>query len=345
MGIFTDRDDELPLTTLPGLTAFLERDTSAPKKLTMDRYRALSPTERERYNDERSDYISRNVIVLTPQVKDCVEKVETMINNNRRLPGEKRPGIILTGLGAAGKTTTTEVVMTNIYNQYKDDFPNMKRDGRVPVVYVEVPFGSTAKRLMTVFARFFGLTVATRDTHDTLMVRVCAAMREARTQLIVVDELQNLSTKNQGNGESVQALRQLHSQVAGIFILSGVGLRESELFDGATGRQLSGRLTFLDLQSFTLANPRAAAEWRALVRAFEREMPLLAHQVGSLAQHSKTIHDFTAGSISTLAKIFQSSAKALIRNGDPALEFITLDLLLAQPRDKAAMEAGEHDAA
>ena len=336
-----DREDKLPLSTLNGLTEYLESDTTPPEKFTVAQYSAFNRTQRNRYNEERFDHLAGNVIILTPQVKEARDLVADMVTYNRRLPQEKRPGLILSGDGAAGKTSTMQMTMMKVYKDYAARFPAMAQHGRHPVVYVEVPFGSTGKSLLEAFARFFNMTIATRDTQSTLMTRVCEALRQAKTELIVVDELQNLSTATRGSGESIQALRQLHSQVLGIFVLSGVKLRESPLFTGPTGRQLSSRLAFRDLQSFTLANKHAASEWRGLIRAFEKEMPLFAHTVGSLAAHSEAIHSHTAGSISTLAKIFASSANAVIRAGDPSAESISLELLLAQPRDKSAMEAGE----
>lgn len=338
---FTERDDAPPLSTLEGLTRYLESDSAPPDRLTIAQYSALNVKQRHQHDEARLDHLAGNVIIYTPQVKDAALNVEKMVGRNRRLPHDKRPGLILTGDGSAGKTTTSQVAMKSVYADYATQFPNMRRDGRVPVVYVEVPTGSTGKLLMVAFARFFGMTVAARDTQDTLMVRVCEALRQARTELIIVDELQNLDTANRGSGESIQALRQLHSQVLGIFVLSGVALRHSKLFTGSTGRQLSARMTFLDLQPFTLANKLATREWRGVIRAFEKEMPLLDHEVGSLAQHSDVIHSHTGGSISTLGKIFASSANALIRAGNPSAEAISLELLLSQPRDKSAMEANE----
>jgi hypothetical protein len=339
--MFTVHDDAPPLSSLEGLTRYLESDPTPPKKLTIAQYNSLRSNLRHQYDEERFDHLAGNVIIKTPQVDDAVEAIETMLTNNRRRPQDKRPGLILTGDGSAGKTTTSQFAMKKVHDTYATEFPNMTRDGRVPVVYVEVPTGSTGKLLMVAFARFFGMTIAARDTQDTLMVRVCEALSQARTELIIIDELQNLDTANRGSGESIQAIRQLHSQVLGIFVLSGVALRHSKLFTGSTGRQLSARMSFLDIQSFTLANRRAANEWRGVVRAFEKEMPLLAHEVGSLSPHSAAIHSHTGGSISTLGKIFASSASALIRAGDPTAESISLELLLSQRRDKSAMEANE----
>ncbi|WP_160175884.1 ATP-binding protein [Cryobacterium roopkundense] len=336
-----DRDDELPLSTLPGLTHYLKSDISAPKRLTIAQYEALDVGQRSQYNRGRLDHLAGNIIIVTPQVREAREAVGKFITDNRRLPHDKRPGLILTGDGTAGKTTTLQSTMLKVYAEHTKTFPQAAQRGRHPIAYIEVPYACTGKSLLEAFARFFGLTVAARDTQVTLMMRVCEAFRQAKTELIVIDELQNLSAGNRGSGESIQVLRQLHSEVLGIFILCGVNLRESQLFAGPTGRQLSGRFTFQDLQSFTLADTTAQIHWRGIIRGFEREMPLLAHTVDSLTKHSKALHCHTAGSISTLAKIFISSANTLIRADDPQAESITLELLLAQPRDKSAMEAGE----
>ncbi|WBM79116.1 ATP-binding protein [Cryobacterium breve] len=339
----SDVEDERPLSTLEGLTRYLKSDSEAPAKLTIDQYTALDRAVRNRYDTGRLDYLAGNVIVVTPQVKEVRTLVENMVGNNRRRPEDKRPGLILSGGGTAGKTSSTQLAMRRVYDDYAAQVPNMAERGRHPVVYVEVPFGSNGKSFLTAFTRFFGMTVTNRETQSSLMDRVCEALHRAKTELIVVDELQNLNNQNRGNGESIQVLRQLHSQVLGIFVLAGVNLGESPLFEGPTGQQLASRMTFLELHSFSRANKQSNSEWRGLIRAFEKEMPLLAHTVGSLTEHSDVIHSHTGGSISTLAKIFYSSTNALIHADNPHAESISLKLLLAQPRDKTAMEAGTEE--
>ena len=333
---FIDTIDAAPLHEIEGLTAYLKSRISPPTSITLDRYAALDLPQRRRYDAARLDYLEGNVLIRTPQVTKALTTMESMVRKNGRRADVVRPGLIISGDGSMGKTTITKTLMRTVFDAYSAQFPDFEKDSRHPVVYIEVPAGSTGKLLMVAFARCLGLTVATRDTQDTLMVRVSTALKAARTQLIVVDELQNLSAANRGNGESIQVLRQLHSWIPAIFVFSGVNLREGNLFSGPAGRQLSGRFTLHELDRFSLTTPTDKKVWNALIRAFEKTSLLFAHETGMLAPLSEHLHTLSGGSIATLGKMLTGCARDLIDRGDPGNETITQTVIDAQPRDMSA---------
>lgn len=334
--MFTDYVDERPLHEIEGLTAYLRSSINPPARLTLSDYTTLSITKRAEYDAARDRHLSGNIIIKTPQVSAAMSAVGTMIRKNDRRADTVRPGLIISGDGSMGKTTIAKTLMREVFNEYQKQFPDFEKDGRHPVVYVEVPAGSTGKLLLVAFARCLGLTIASRETQDTLMVRVSNALRSARTQLIVVDELQNLSAANRGNGESIQILRQLHSWVPAIFVFAGINLRTGQLFSGPAGRQLSGRFTLHELDRFTLASTKERGLWQAIIREFEKELMLFAHAPGMLAPVSAELHDLTGGSIATLGRLLTGTARDLIDKRSPADETMTIETVAKQPRDMAA---------
>lgn len=77
-----------------------------------------------------------------------------------------RPSLIVTGPAAAGKTTALlEVGRTcHLAHIRKNPAPPGRAHQQVPVAYLLVPPGATAKTLATQFARYLGIPVTTRMT-------------------------------------------------------------------------------------------------------------------------------------------------------------------------------------
>ena len=338
-------EDRLPLYTKDGLRHYLQSNHKAPAKLTGAQYLALSEFDCRRYDADRRRHLAGDIIIGTPTVMEARQKIATMIQNNDRIVGDIRPGCIISGDGTTGKTTITKTVMQSVYDDYVDEFPDFEEAGRLPVVFTEVPTSSTGRVLAAALINSLGGTVHIRETQPELMTRVFAMLRAFRTELIVVDELHNLNGNNQGIVDSISTLRQLHNNFPGILVFAGVKLIESKLFTGSSGSQLGGRMSLIEVNKFTLGSKPEAELWKALVRAFENEMPLFAHTPGTLAKHSVRLHEHTGGSISTLGKIFASAAKGLIREHNPETETISLELLLAQTRDMNSEYRTEIDSA
>ena len=334
--LFFDIDDAAPLHDIEGLTAYLKSSITPPATLTVEAYTAMGLRARKEHDAARHEFLTGSVLIKTPQVAKAIATLESMVRKNSRRTDAVRPGLIISGDGSMGKTTITKTLMRTVFDAYRTQFPDFERDNRHPVVYLEVPAGSTGKSLLVAFARCLGLTVALRETQQSLMERVSEALRAARTQLVVVDELQNLAQKNRGNGESIQVLRQLHSWVPAIFVFSGINLRDGALFSGPAGRQLSGRFTLQELERFTLATPEARRLWSQLIKAFEKTSLLMNHTPGTLEPFAEYLHTLTGGSIATLGKIMTGCAIDLIGEGNPAAETITKALIDKQPRDMSA---------
>jgi len=335
---FAPEQAENPHVTLGALTGYLQSSIRPPEKISLAAYKAMTAAQQRSYNRDRDYYLDGSILLQTPQVVAANDAVEKMVRRNTRRADAPRPGLIISGPGSMGKTTITRTIMRSLYDSYAQQFPGFEQQNRHPVVYIEVPVTSTGKSLLKAFAHFFGITVATRDTQESLMIRVTEALRAVKTELVVVDEIHNLSAANRGNGESIQTLRQLHSQVPAIFVYAGINLRDGHLFEGPTGRQLSGRFAIHEIQHFTLASAKQRSLWRALVRAFEKELLLFSHEPKSLDEFSDHLHDITGGSIATLSKVLSGCARDLIANNDPDNESITLELIDAQLRDMAAAD-------
>ena len=335
---FHNTDRPAPLYIREGLTRYLKSRPDRPDLLSEAAVAALSDFERAAYNRARIVFLSGGILVNTPQLKQARATITQLLAENLgRNSGHH--GLMLSADSTLGKTTISKALMTYIFTMYQRQFPDFETHDHVPVVYVEVPAGCTGKLLMAAFARFFGMTIARSDTMDNIRHRVVGALNAAGTQLIVVDELHNLSASNHGNGESVDVLKALHNQVPATFIYAGIGLNTGELLGGTRGAQISARFTTIELTRFTLSDTEHAKTWRGIVQQFEKALPLTHHEPGTLVALSNYLHQRTNGSIGSLGRLITGAAIDLIVNPNGRPESITKELLDSRTIDVAAETA------
>lgn len=341
MILFHDTDVPSPINERDGLHRHLARTIPKPTLLSTDAYAALSSPDRDTYNRARVLFLSGGILINTGAVKRATADVIRMFAENLA-ENAANTGLMLSGDSTLGKTTITKVLMKYIFAMYKRQYPEFEANRRTPVVYVEVPAGCTAKLLMVAFARFFGITVARSDTADTIKHRVVQALNTARTQLVVVDELHNLSANNRGNGESVAVLKLLHDEVPATFVYAGIDLSDGALLAGLKGQQLTGRFVKTDLTRFNLSDADQAKDWRGVIMEFERSLLLADHIPGTLLKLSTYLRERTGGSIGSLGRLLTGVAIDLIINPHGRPEAITKELLDAHPIDMAAESAYAH---
>lgn len=328
------------LTDRDGLHQNLSTRIPRPAVKTAADVAALNANERNAYNDSRIRFLSGGLDVTTPQVRTVIDNVETIHAGNSACIGTQN-GLLLSGEAGSGKTTTAKMLMKHVFREYGTSFPDFADHGHTPVVFIEVPAGSTPKLMMTHFAQFFGLAIARAETMASIQHRVVATLNAANTQLIVVDELQNLIASNRGNGESIDVLRSLHNQVPATFVYSGVELLKSELLSGPRGQQLSARCIPMELTRYNVRNAAQQTQWDGLIGTFEKALPLNAQEPDSLRLLADALAMKANGSLGTLRQILAGAAIDLIRNPAGRPERITAELIDAKAVDLAAQKALE----
>ncbi|MGG5754190.1 AAA family ATPase [Zafaria sp. Z1313] len=239
-----------------------------------------------------------------------------------------------------GKTTACIALMRSTHALFGLQHRDFAGRGAIPVAYVEVPAGSSAKAMIGRFAHFYGLELPGRSTLEEILKAVVTAMRTCSTQLVVVDELQNLSKLSQGNGESVDVLKSLSNQVPATFVYSGINVHQGGLLAGERGNQISRRFTLLEMQRYGHATAEETKAWNGIVMAFSNELPLLAHDKKALLKDAAWLHRRSGGNIGTLQRLLVGGAQLLILEGDPAGETLTREYMEALPVDMAAENAG-----
>lgn len=332
---FHDTDRPAALHRHEDLQRFLNTTIEKPAVLDESGFRALSASAQAEYDRSRLRFLSGGIVLDTPAVKQARKLLrQSFAANVGRNSGHV--GLMLNGDSTVGKTTAAKSLMRYVFNNYRRQCPEFEALGRIPIAYSEVPAGSTGKMLMKSFAHFLGLPVAPRDSMVDIRNRVVDAMNAAGTQLIVVDELQNLAGRSIGNGESVDVLKNLHNDLAGTFVYAGIDLTSGHILAGPRGQQLAGRFNVVDMTRFKQTNATDRATWKGTIKAFEHDLPLRDHEAGSLVEMHEYLFERTNGSIGSLGRLLTGAAIEAITNDDVKFESLTRELLEEQILDITA---------
>ncbi len=308
---FTTHDFETTaLNRRESLLHYLKTPLTAPEPLPADATRA----DRLAWDQARMDYLSGGIFLATSASKTGMQLLTRAFQENRAR-NSGHAGVMLSGNSTLGKTTTAKRLMRWVLSQYAAQVPDWEKFEHVPVMYIETPPGSNAKALLKEFAEFFGLSVLARDSMADLRTKVVAAIRRARTQLIVIDELHNLSGRGAGLGEAVDLLKGLHNDVAATFLYCGIDVTNSTLMDGPRGQQLKSRFSVLPLTRYEWSNAEHRSEWKKLIRGFEASLQLTDHPMKTLDGEAEYLYQRTGGSIGSLGRLLTGVAIDLIQNG------------------------------
>src|SRR5689334_807646 len=268
-------------TTLEGWRSFVHADPSEFTLLPHDKWEVLDEGERRDYDDARIAHHAELVVVSTSAIAEITSEGQMLVLMNQREIGARR-GLIVSGDAATGKTTAIKQLGRLHELRVRARCP--AGDGRIPVVYVTCPPKGSPRKLAMEFARFRGLPLQTRANVTDIADAVCQVLIDARTDLVLVDEIHNL---NHGTpaGEDLPAT----------FIYAGIDVERCGVFTGTRGRQLAGRCELICTGPFPYRD-----EWAQLIAALEATLRLHRHEPGTLPAQAKYLHQRTGGMIGSL---------------------------------------------
>ncbi|MFC0552629.1 TniB family NTP-binding protein [Planotetraspora thailandica] len=318
------------LTTRAGWAAFVDQPPSSLDLLGDDERKHLTDAERDTYDQARHLHHSRLAVVATPTVNKVTKLGRRLMLLNRGQLSARR-GLIVNGAGETGKTTAI--------SQLGKHHEHLARRRRVapgpflPVVYVSVPPASTAKMLAAEIARFLDLPLPKSFNQVAITNAVCEVLHTMSTELVLVDEIHNLSLSTRPGAETSDQLKYLSERIPATFVYAGIDVEGAGLFSGLRGQQIASRFTVVATQSFAYGTSRQRAEWAALVATLEQVLRLHRHEPGTLLRHAEYLYRRTGGMIGSLSALIRDAAIEAIIDGS---ERITLDLLEAVELDRTA---------
>ena len=314
-----------PTMTLTGWRRFVDSAPASFDLLAGEQWQGLSDEQRGRYDEARVNYHSELVVVATSTVREVARQGRLLALLNRREISARR-GLIVSGLPATGKSTALKQLGRTHELMVRDRYPGA---GRIPVVYVTTPPKGSPRKLAMEFARFLGLPPVRRGQNTTdIADAVCQVLIEARTDLVLVDEIHNLNLATSAGEDMSDHLKYFTEHLPATFAYAGVDVERSGLFTGVRGKQIAGRCVLINTGPFPLRQ-----EWAALLATLDAALRLHRHQPGTLPGLGKYLHQRTGGMIGSLSHLVRAAALVAILDGT---EQITRKLLDGIPVDHAA---------
>ncbi|MCX5130023.1 TniB family NTP-binding protein [Streptomyces sp. NBC_00347] len=305
-------------TTWQGWQQFVDTPPPAPP----------GPGTPARSVEDRLAYHSRFVTVRTPAIDTISTTVRTLMILGRHQQATARPSLIVTGPPTTGKTTALLQVGRTCH--LAETARTGMRD-QMPVAYVLVPPGASAKTLAAEFARFLGIPITHRMTQAQIMTSVCHTYTRVGVRLVMIDEIHRLNPRTSTGAEATDLLKDLTERIAATFVYAGIDVTSTPLFTGTRGAQLAGRATLIDCDTIP-ARRGTSQPFRDLTAALEASLDLEQHRPGTLPRLAPYLHTRTAGRIGSLARLLRQAAITAILDGSEritkaGLEAITLDHL------------------
>jgi TniB protein len=202
---------------------FVNRRNIEPAHLTIEQIRALSPVEKERYDQARFAWLGADVVLETPDTETLTRQTRVLIARNTAQTATARRGLAISGSAGRGKSTAALLIGRRHERMMRTKLAR-DDDGFAPVVYTVVPPGTTPKMMMLAFANFLGLLVPGKATAQDLTEQIVGVMRALSVSLVLVDEVHNLKTNHQGGSDAASALKVFSERLDATFIYAGIDL-------------------------------------------------------------------------------------------------------------------------
>lgn len=326
-------DRRQPTTTLEGWRRFIDADRPEFTLLPEQEWAGLDDVSRMAYNEARVAHHSELVVVTTSAIQKITNEGQLLTLLNQREIGARR-GLIVSGGAATGKTTAIKQLGRFHELRIRARFTDT---ARIPVVYVTAPPKGSPRKLAMEFARFLGLPpVRSRMNVTDIADAVCQVLIDARTDVVVVDEIHNLNLDTRAGEELSDHLKYFTEHLPATFIYAGIDVERSGVFTGTRGRQLAGRCAVINTSAFPYGQ-----EWKPLVAAMESTLRLHRHEPGTLVKQAKYLHQRTGGMIGSLAHLIRSAA---IRAMLDQTEQITRESMDSVLIDYAAQTSAQRNA-
>lgn len=326
LGIIDDR--RAPTTTLAGWQQFVQDDPVTLDLLPEPDRAGLDSASRSEYDEARIKYHSELIVVETSTVRDVIRQGRLLTLLNHREACARR-GLIVSGAAATGKSTAIKQLGRAHELLVRSRYPGLER---IPVVYVTAPPKGSPKKLATQFAHFLGMPpFKSRANEMDIATTVCEVLTEARTDLVIVDEIHNVNLATSAGEDLSDHLKYFTEHLPATFVFAGINVESGGLFAGIRGQQIAARCVMTRTGKFPYRD-----EWRSMIATMEQALRLHRHQLGSLVAQAKYLHQRTGGLISSLSHVIRAAAIHAIIEGS---EQITRELLDAVVVDHATESA------
>ncbi len=203
-----------PPSTKEGWTAFVQQQPSRVDLLSAQQLEALTPAERDAYDEKRVAHHARLVVVATPTVDQIVKTGRRLVVLNSGTDTARR-GLVVTGDSGTGKSTAIKQLGKH------HELLTRRRRGTtaplMPVIYITVPPAATPKILAAEFAGVRGRQIAGRFASIATTPFAFGTRTQRDQWAALVSALENaLRLHHHRPGALVRLASYLHARTSGM---------------------------------------------------------------------------------------------------------------------------------
>ncbi|MDQ1248714.1 MAG: hypothetical protein QG597_3087 [Actinomycetota bacterium] len=307
------------ISTLGGWRAFVDRTHPRPRRLTPQQFDRLSDGERGQYDDARAAFHRSLTLVEHKQLVAAWEQIDHLTVGSYADDGA-RQGIALSGGAGYGKTTIAVGYARRYEIAVRQAYPSAfdQENLFVPVCYSALLPNAGLKANMQHILSFYGEPSRSRETGPQLLERLTTVTRVCRTQLLILDQAQNLREGNKRDDEVAAHLKHILDDAGCTLMLVGIDLDARGPLSipraggGGDRLQLARRFRLIKIETLASGSP----EWRSLLTTMENRLILVRSRPGDLSERlSDTLWDLSGGAIGVAFNIVNVAANTAISSG------------------------------
>ena len=305
--------------------------------------------------------------ILTHSRAELRDLIIQQISVNRRSRDATRTSVVVRGLPTVGKTTFVmfigkrcQIVCCQLHRGLygQDERVHNSHTPFLPVAYIALPSLKPGERhslrdMLRYFALFYGIPVRPGISEVDLKAAIIKAARDAKTSLVIIDELSNVDLRFVGARVVSNTLKELMNTIPATFLFAGINVTANDIFVGhdnanyvlenaddkdeskkkrviRSESQMYHRLTDLEMRPFHGDLTQEGVEF---IGELDSEILLVHHQPGDLKALTAYILRRTNGFVGAIMSLVRLACNQAIVNGS---ERLTEELLNGIPLSRAA---------
>lgn len=263
--------------------------------------------------EKRINFMHRDILIEYPRIKEIHSLLGQVMNRPKK---PRMQNLLITGESNIGKTSIVNSFAKKHPSYTIEDEEEMSVIVR-PVVLALASDNADVKDLYISILEAFWTPFNPGDSLTKLRHQTFMLMTECNVQMLIIDEIHHFlrgTSKQQRN--VMDALKNIGNRL--MIPIVGVGLKEASLILTADP-QLSSRFDLIKLSKWNLDK-----NFRALLKAFERRLPLKKASNLDSREKAPLLHMISQGNLGNLHRLLIECATYAINN---ETDQITVDII------------------
>lgn len=302
-----------------------------PELPNSDHFFSMTKGQRKLINEQRHHFNYSFGPIMVPAMEQIHRAGLRLAEHNLRAQPGARPGLIINGDSTIGKSTIAmqlgrlyELKLTKNHHILKTPTGH----NFYPVAYVNLPATMAILNFNILLAKFYHIPVSVRQREEEITAAIKAVAADCGTSMFILDDIHFLQIKNRTHATLNNHIKSLANSISATFVYAGIDLQNTGLLTEGKSVEKGGntqtghRFKIFELDKFSMDNPNARENYKALIDYFESEMFLYKQKPGALFQEfGQYVLDRTGGFIGPISLLLRECCTLAINSGHEEFTF------------------------